>query len=398
MSRRTATGRAAVRIYLDHAATTPLASPAREAMLPWLGGVAANPSSVHRSGQRARAAVETARERVAFALGARPAEIVFTSGATEADALGVHGTLAALPGEAALVVSAAEHAAVLEAARAEEAAGRPVVRVAPGPEGAPSPEALDAALAEHAGPVGLVAVMHTNNETGALADVAALAKVAHRHGALMLCDAVQAFGAAPLDVTSLGADLLTVSSHKVGGPQGAGALWVRDGLALVPQQRGGAQERGRRAGTHAVAALVGFGVAAEAVSRDVADRASALATRRDRLEAALADQPGIHRNGAGPRGPKHLNVRVEGVDGEALLMALDDAGVEVSAGSACAAGSLEPSHVLIAMGLPKEQAKASLRFSVAPATTEEEIDAAAERTIAAVARLRALPVGALGPL
>jgi cysteine desulfurase len=388
-----------VRIYLDHAATTPLASHAREAMLPWLGGdVAANPSSVHRSGQRARAAVEEARERVAAALGARPAEIVFTSGATEADALAIHGTLAALPAGAALVVSAAEHAAVLEAARAEEAAGRPVVRVAPGTAGAPSARALAAALAEQAAPIGLVAVMHTNNETGAVADVPALAEVAHRHGAVLACDAVQAFGAAPLDVTSLGADLLTVSSHKIGGPQGAGALWIRDGVDLVPQQRGGAQERGRRAGTHAVAALVGFGVAAEAASRDVADRASALAARRDRLEAALTAQPGIHRNGAGPRGPKHLNVRVEGVDGEALSMALDDAGVEVSAGSACAAGSLEPSHVLIAMGLSRDQAKASLRFSVSPVTTEEEIDAAAERTLAAIARLRALPEGVLGPL
>jgi cysteine desulfurase len=391
--------RAPGRIYLDHAATAPLAPPAREAMLPWLRGeVAANPSSLHRSGQRARAAVEEARERLAEALGARPAELVFTSGATEADALAVHGTLAALPSDAALVVSAAEHAAVLEAARAEEARGRPVLRLAPGPTGAPSPADLDGALADVPGPVGLVAAMHTNNETGALADLPALADVVHRHGGLLLCDAVQAFGMAPLDARALGVDLLTVSSHKIGGPQGAGALWIRDGVEVVPQLRGGAQERGRRAGSHAVAALVGFGAAARAAGRDVAARAEAVAALRDRLEVALTALPGVRRNGSGPRGPKHLNVRVEGVDGEALLIALDDAGVEASAGSACAAGSLEPSHVLLAMGLPRAEAKASLRFSLGPGTTEAEVDGAADRTAAAISRLRALPAETLGPL
>jgi cysteine desulfurase len=388
-----------VRIYLDHAATTPLASYAREAMEPWLAAdVAANPASVHRAGQRARAAVEGARERLAAALHAAPAEIVFTSGATEADALAVHGTLDALPADAALVVSSAEHAAVLQAAAREERRGRPVVRLGPGAAGAPAPEALEAVLASLPGPVGLVAVMHTNNETGALADVAALAETARRHGAAFLCDAVQAFGYAELDVRALGVDLLTVSSHKIGGPQGAGALFVRDGQPLVPQLVGGAQERGRRAGTHAVAALVGFGAAAEAAAADVGERADRVAALRDRLEARLTAVPDVHRNGAGPRGPKHLNVRVDGVDGEALLMALDDAGVEVSAGSACAAGSVEPSHVLTAMGLTREQARASLRFSLAATTTEREIDVAAARVADVVARLRTLPDGALGPL
>ena len=197
-----------MRIYLDHAATTPLAGHAREAMEPWLAAdVAANPASVHRSGQRARAAVEGARERLAAALHAAPAEIVFTSGATEADALAVHGTLDALPSDAALIVSSAEHAAVLQAAAHEERRGRPVIRLAPGAAGAPSPEALETALASLPGPAGLVAVMRTNNETGALADVAALAETAHRHGAAFLCDAVQGFGYAELDVRALDVDL-----------------------------------------------------------------------------------------------------------------------------------------------------------------------------------------------
>lgn len=378
-----------MRIYLDHAATTPLSDAARVAMAPWWAdGVAANASSVHRSGQRARAAVEAARERVAAAIGAAPSELVFTSGATEADALAIRGTLDGAPPDAALVVSAAEHAAVVQVAAREERRGRPVVRLAPGPEGAPTPAQLDRALGELDRPAGLVAVMHTNNETGALADVPGLAQVAHAHGTALLCDAVQAFGYAEVDARRTGADLIALSSHKIGGPQGVGALWIRDGHPLVPHAVGGAQERGRRAGTQPVAVIVGFGAAAEEAGRDAAVRAVRTARLRDRLEARVLALPGVHRNGAGPRGPKHLNVRVEGVDGEALLIALDAVGVEVSAGSACSAGSLEPSHVLIAMGLGRDEARASLRFSLAPSLSEDQVDVAAERVAATLARLR----------
>jgi cysteine desulfurase len=378
-----------MRIYLDHAATTPLCDAARVAMEPWwASGVAANASSVHRSGQRARAAVEAARERIAASIGAAPSELILTSGATEADALAILGTLEAAPGGTALVVSAAEHAAVVQVAAREERRGRTVVRLDPGPEGAPSPAQLDRALSRLERPAALVAVMHTNNETGVLADVAGLAEVAHAHGAALLCDAVQGFGYANLDVRRMGADLVALSSHKIGGPQGVGALWVRSGHELAPQAIGGAQERGRRAGTQPVAVIVGFGAAAEEAGRDVAARAERTAGLRDRLEAQLLAQPGVHRNGTGPRGPKHVNVRVEGVDGEALLIALDAAGVEASAGSACSAGSLEPSHVLIAMGLSRDQARASLRFSLAPSLSEAAIDAAAERFAGTLARLR----------
>lgn len=362
-------------------------------MLPWLDAVPANPSSVHRSGQRARAAVETAREAVAAALGGAPGEIVFTSGATEADALALQGTLDARADDrrGAMVVSAAEHDAVRQAAWREAARGRPLVWLPPGPHGAPTPDVLEAHLARLEGPAALVAVMHTNNETGAVADVPALAAVAHAHGAAFLCDAVQAFGATPLDVGALGADLVAVSAHKIGGPQGVGALWVRDGHPLTPQAVGGGQERGRRAGTHAVAPIVGFGVAAHAAARDAAARGAHYAALRDRLEAAVTALPGVARNGGEPRGPKHLNVRVEGVDGDALRIALDGVGVEVSAGSACSAGSLEPSHVLLAMGLPRAAAKASLRFSVGEGLDAAAIDDAAARVAGVVTRLRAAP-------
>lgn len=386
------------RIYLDHAATTPLRPEALQAMSPWLAGVPANPSSVHRSGQRARAAVETARERVAAAIGASPAEVVFTSGATEADALAIVGTLAARGPDAALVVSVAEHAAVLRAAEREERAGRRVVRLPVGAAGAPEVSAVAELLASVADPIGLVAVMHTNNETGALADVRELAVLAHERGAAFLCDAVQALGHAPLDVRTLGADLVALSSHKIGGPQGVGALWVRDGTRIEPQALGGSQERGLRAGTHPVAAIVGFGAAADAALRELPSAIRTCRARRDELEARLSRVAGVRRNGEGPRGPKHLNVRVEGVDGEALLLALDDAGVEVSAGSACAAGSVEASHVLTAMGYDPDAARASLRFTVSARTGEDEIRTAADRFEATVGRLRALGPAASAPL
>lgn len=378
-------------IYLDHAATTPLSATARDAMTPWLAdGLAANPSSVHRSGQRARAAVEAARERIATAVGAAPAEIVLCSGATEADNLAVTGSLDAAEPGAPLVVSEGEHAAVLAVAERELRRGRPVAYLPIGETGAPTPAGLEATLVRLERPAALVAVMHTNNETGVVADVPGLAEVAHAHGTALLCDAVQAFGFDELSVGTLGADLVALSSHKIGGPQGVGALWIRDGHRLEPQALGGAQERGRRAGTHAVAAIVGFGAAAEEAVDGVVERATRTALLRDRLEAGVTRLDGVHRNGRGPRGPKHANLRVDRVDGESLLIALDAAGVEVSAGSACAAGSVEPSHVLMAMGLGREAAQASVRFSVAPAMQRETIDLAAERFRDVVERLRAV--------
>lgn len=364
-------------------------------MLPWIDDhVAANASSVHRSGQRARAAVEEARERLAYAMGAAPGELVFTSGATEADALGLLGPLAALERQGsprrALIVNAAEHAAILEPAKREAHAGRPVLWLSPGKEGAPHASDLAGTLARLDDPPALVAVMHTNNETGIMADVPALAAVAHQHGAVLLCDAVQAFGYAPLDVATLGADLVTVSGHKMGGPQGVGAVWIRDGVPCDARTIGGGQERGRRAGTLPTASIVGFGVAAELAARDHALRARRAAAARDRLEQALLSLPGVHRNGTGQRGPKHLNVRIDDADGEALLLALDDAGVEVSAGSACSAGSVDASHVLLAMGYTTDEARSSIRFSVHEDTPDEEVDDAVDRVRSVLERLRSV--------
>lgn len=378
-------------IYLDHAATTAVDDAVLAAMLPYLRSDFGNPSSVHRLGQSARRGVEAAREAVARTLDVKPRQVVFTSGATEADDQAVFSTLAERPG--GLVVSAVEHAAVIAAARRLAAAGRDVTFVPPEPSGATSLAAWEGALAEQAGRGGtaLVAGMLVNNETGALADAAAIGALAHRFGALYLCDAVQGYGLEEFTLASLGADLVTVSAHKVYGPKGAGALVMRDGLAVAPMLAGGEQERGHRPGTHAVPAIVGFGAAAAlAAAGRTAERAR-LAELQRAFESVVLALPGVSLNGAdAERSVKHTNVRVAGADGETLLMLLDEAGVYASAGSACAAGSVEPSHVLLAMGLDRGEARASVRFSFGRAVGLEDVLEAARRLEAAVERARAV--------
>lgn len=378
-------------IYLDHAATTAVDDAVLAAMLPYLRSDFGNPSSVHRLGQSARRGVEAAREAVARTLDVRPRQVVFTSGATEADDQAVFSTLAERPG--GLVVSAVEHAAVIAAARRLAAAGRDVTFVPPEPSGATSLAAWEGALAEQAGRGGtaLVAGMLVNNETGALADAAAIGALAHRFGALYLCDAVQGYGLEEFTLASLGADLVTVSAHKVYGPKGAGALVMRDGLAVAPMLAGGEQERGHRPGTHAVPAIVGFGAAAALAAAGRAAERARLAELQRAFESVVLALPGVSLNGAGAvRSVKHTNVRVAGADGETLLMLLDEAGVYASAGSACAAGSVEPSHVLLAMGLDRGEAKASVRFSFGRAVGLEDVLEAARRLEAAVERARAV--------
>lgn len=378
-------------IYLDHAATTAVDDAVLAAMLPYLRSDFGNPSSVHRLGQSARRGVEAAREAVARTLDVRPRQVVFTSGATEADDQAVFSTLAERPG--GLVVSAVEHAAVIAAARRLAAAGRDVTFVPPEPSGATSLAAWEGALAEQAGRGGtaLVAGMLVNNETGALADAAAIGALAHRFGALYLCDAVQGYGLEEFTLASLGADLVTVSAHKVYGPKGAGALVMRDGLAVAPMLAGGEQERGHRPGTHAVPAIVGFGAAAALAAAGRAAERARLAELQRAFESVVLALPGVSLNGAGAvRSVKHTNVRVAGADGETLLMLLDEAGVYASAGSACAAGSVEPSHVLLAMGLDRGEAKASVRFSFGRAVGLEDVLEAARRLETAVERARAV--------
>ncbi len=355
-------------IYLDHAATTPVRPEVRAAMEPFFGPTFGNPSSAHRWGRAARAALDEARERVAQTVGARPDEIVFTSGGTEADNLAVLGAWRARrdPARRGVVSTPVEHKAVLAAvhqAEEEGAAARLMAVDADGCVDASAPE-LDADAA-------LCSVLWVNNETGVVQPVPALAARARTLGVVFHTDAVQAFGKLPIDVAAIGVDLLTVSGHKVGAPKGIGALYVRRGVPLAPMLHGGAQDRGRRPGTENVAYAVALAAAAElAVEEREADRAR-LGALRDALEALiLASVPDavIHGRGA-ERAPHVCNVSVPGADGAALLMALDLRGVAASGGSACQTGNVEPSHVLLAMGVAPDLAASAVRFSVGALTT-----------------------------
>jgi len=360
---------------LDRAATSPVHPDVLSAMLPYFSELAGNPASVHALGRRARHAVEEARERVAAAVGVRARQVVFTSGATEALHLAILGSLAARPG-AHVVAAASEHAAVIEALRSAERRGHPVTWLAPDAAGRIDPAALVAAVSEA---TALVVVMRTNNETGVQHDLSPWYERLTEHGARVVVDAVQAFGYEPLSLDLAGADLMALSSHKVAGPKGCGALILREGIEVEPQQRGGGQERGLRGGTVDVPAVVGFGVAAQRAARaDV--RGARVAALRDRFEQALVGDPSVTVNGAAaPRGPKHSNLHFAGVDGETLLINLDTLGVMASAGSACAAGSLSASHVLVSMGRSVAEARQSIRFSFGEELSEQHVDVAIER-------------------
>jgi len=383
---RDAAGRSAQAavIDLDRAATTPVHPDVLAAMLPWFSDRAGNPASLHRAGREARRAVEDARERLAEALEATPRQLVFTSGATEALHLAVLGSLALRPG-AHVVASAAEHAALLEAVRVAQRRGHPVTWLAGGQDGRIDHDEVVAALRDD---TALVAVMRTNNETGVQNDLAPLRGTFEERGVRVLVDAVQSFGYERVGLEPCGADLAVVSSHKVEGPKGCGALLVRDGLALEPQQRGGSQERGLRGGTVDVPAVVGFGRAAVRCAA-WQDRATRVAALRDRFQRGVCAIGGVSvHSGDTPRGPKHAHVHVDGIDGESLLINLDREGVLASAGSACAAGSVEPSHVLLAMGLPVAVARASVRFSLGDHLDDEDVDEAVRRVRRAVLRTR----------
>jgi cysteine desulfurase len=393
-------------VYLDHAATTPLAPEVLAAMQPYLTEHYGNASSVHAFGRTARFAVEESRERVARALGVEPGDVVFTSGGTEANNLALKGLLA--EGGGRLVTSAAEHEAVLNPAeRLAARADVDVTILTPAAHGAVTPaqvaEALDAAPADATGGPTLVSLMHANNETGVVTDIAAVAEAAHARGALVHCDAVQTAGLFALDVPALGVDLLSLSGHKFYGPKGTGALVVRGGLDLAPLVEGGAQERTRRGGTENVAAVVGL---AEALTRavDAAEaRTERLAALQRRLVARLrADVPGPFvlntPLGDAPVAPHVVNLAFppdadgRALDGEMLLLNLDVEGILASAGSACTSGALAPSHVLTALGLPRETASAAVRFSLGARTTEADVDAAADALARVVARMRTRPV------
>ena len=376
-------------IYLDANATTPLLPEVVEAMGPFFTTHFANPSSVHRSGQHARAAVEHARDSVADLLRSRPSEIIFTSGGTEGDNLALFGTLTT---GTHLITTQIEHHAVLHAAEALEARGIEVTFLEPTTSGRIEPAALEAALQPN---TRLVSIMLANNETGVLQPVRELAEIAHTAGALFHTDAVQAAGKLPLDVDELGCDLLTIAGHKMYAPKGVGALYLRRKTPLAPIFFGGSHERERRAGTENVPGIVALGRAAELGTQWLAGNGPAqLAALRDRLEAGLlAAIPNSGINGAGqPRTPNTSNLYFDGVDAEALVIALDLQGLAVSGGSACRSGATEPSHVLTAMRLPDARARSSIRISLSRLNTEPEIDRALEIVPAAVARLREISI------
>lgn len=376
------------RIYLDHNATTPLDPRVLEAMLPVLRGGFGNASSLHWFGQRARAIVDEARGHVATLIGAAPAEIVFTGSGTEADNMALRGLLAAsAPERRRLVYAAIEHHAVTNTAKGLAEEGVPVVSVRATADGRVDLAELGRLVD---GETAVVALMLANNETGVIQPLAELVRIARERGALVHCDGVQAVGKIPVDVRSLDVDTLAVSAHKLYGPQGVGALYVKRGARLTALLRGGSQERNRRAGTENVAGIAGFGRAAQIARAELASEAPRLSALRDLLETRLLATEGCRRNGELARVPNTTNLSFDGCEAESLLMALDLAGLAVSTGAACAAGAIQPSHVLRGMGLAPSRVQSSLRFSLGRGTTPAEIERAVLLVEEAVARQRRL--------
>lgn len=378
-----------MRIYFDYNATAPVLPEVADAVAHALREDFGNPSSVHAFGQRAKAAVDQARADVAALIGADPSEIVFTSGGTEADNLALRGAYDAAPaGRRRIVTTGIEHEAVLHTVRALERRGAETITLNTGEHGVVDPASLTSHVTAD---TALVSVMLANNEIGTIQPLADIAPMVRAHGALLHTDAVQAVGKVPVSVKELGVDLLALSGHKFGAPKGIGALWIRRGVRLVAQATGGRQERNRRAGTENVPAIVGLGVAARLARHGLASQ-TAIASRRDRFEiAVLGTVPGTTVNGDRQRRvPNTTNISFDGIEAESLLIALDLEGVAVSTGSACSSGTLEPSHVLRAMGLPHTRTRNALRFSFGPATTDAEVDLVAGKLPELVAKLRRL--------
>ncbi|MBW3630558.1 MAG: cysteine desulfurase [Gemmatimonadetes bacterium] len=375
-------------IYLDYAATTPVRREVREAMARIDADRFGNPSSVHRWGREGRAALEDARARLAKLLGASPVEIIFTRGGTEADNLAILGRARASRHQS-VVCSAIEHRAVLASARAAEAEGHPLHILPVDDDGVVEVAALDAFLDPKPA---VVSVMWVNNEVGTVQPVPELADRCRAAGVVFHTDAIQAFGKFPVRVDEVPVDLLSISAHKIGGPKGVGALFVRRGVELSPLIYGGSHEHGMRAGTEDVAGAVGFALAAELWLRDQADQTRRLGELRDRLEAGLlARIPDLVVNGAGAtRASNILSISLPGVNSETLLVTLDLEGLAVSSGSACSSGAVTPSHVLTEMGIPDEVAGPSVRLSLGRETTTEEIDRVLNTLPPLVERMRAL--------
>ena len=381
---------AAMHIYLDYNATTPVDRAVLEAMLPYFAENFGNASSIHSSGQRGRSAVDAARDSVAALIGAKAAEVVFTSGGTEADNLALFGAvMASNQARKHVITTAIEHHAVLNAAQALEKQGIDVTYVSVGNDGVVDPQDIRQELRPE---TILISVMHANNELGTIQPIEEIGRIAAEADVYFHCDAVQSAGKVPLDVNRLGVDLLSVSAHKIYGPKGVGALYVRSGTPLEPQFHGGHHERDRRPGTENVPGIVGFGKAAELARMNCEMDAARVAVLRDRLEEMLTGSLGsVHVNGDRVRRVANTtNLVFAGAGGEALVIALDLQGISCATGAACSSGAVEPSHVLLAIGLSADEARSSLRFSLGRATTSDEVDRAIAIIPATVERLRAL--------
>lgn len=377
-------------VYLDHNATTAVDREVLEAMLPYFADRFGNASSIHSAGQQARGAVDRARELVAAMIGAKPAEIVFTSGGTEADNLAIFGVVAASErAKKHVITTQIEHHAVLHSCEALERQGVAVTYVPVNREGLIEPEEVRRAIRPE---TILISVMHANNEIGTIQPIEEIARIALDADIYFHTDAVQSAGKLPLDVNRLGVDLLSISAHKIYGPKGAGALYVRTGTSLEPQFRGGHHERDRRAGTENVPGIVGLGAAAQIVKRSLAADSQRIAELRDRFEQGLLQSvSNTHVNGSiQNRVPNTSNITFSFAGGESMVIALDLKGVICSTGAACSSGAIEPSHVLTAIGLSPEEARTSLRFSLGRHTSAEEIDFALEVIPGIVAHLREL--------
>ena len=383
-----------MRIYLDYNATTPLDPRVADAVSATLRDDFGNPSSVHHFGQRAKQLVDKARSTVASLIEAEPLEIVFTSGGTEADNLAIRGAADAMKstGRTHLITSAIEHEAVLNTIKALDRQGWQTTLLPVDANGIVSVEDLTKIINDK---TALVSVMHANNEIGTIQPITDLAEVAHKHGALFHTDAIQSVGKVPVSVKTLGADLLSLSAHKFNGPKGVGALWLKRGVRLTTVQTGGRHERNRRAGTENVPGLVGMGIASELAQQKLTESKQDFSTLRDLLEERILQ--GVSDtaiNGQrNRRVPNTSNISFAGLEAESLLIGLDLEGVAVSTGSACSSGSLEPSHVLRAMGLPSNRVQSSIRFSLGTGNSRADIERLISILPALVGRLRALSSG-----
>ena len=377
-------------IYMDYAATTPTDQRVVEAMMPYFGEIYGNPSSLHGFGQEARAAMEEARAKIAAFLGAKPAEIVFTSGGTESDNFAIKGVAWANRKKGDHVItSAIEHHAVLETCRFLEKEGFRVTYLPVDEDGLVDPADVVKAITDR---TILISIMHANNEIGTIQPIAEIGRIAKEKGICFHTDAVQTFGHLPFTVDELNIDLLSASAHKLYGPKGMGLLYIRKGTRITPLVHGGDQENGRRASTQNVPGIVGFGKAVELAAATLQEEVVRLTSLRDRFIQGIFERiDGIRLNGHPARRlPNNINLSVESIEGEGMILSLDMMGIACSTGSACSSSSLEPSHVLLAIGLPHELCHGSIRFSLGMYTKEGDIDAVLEALPQVVGRLRAM--------